>query len=227
MKKAWLFLADRFDACKPRERLGIFLATAAVMVAFFVFLAFDPAFSRYQAAQTRMQQDGIDIQAAHAEQLALLVASGQDPDAALRAQIAQLDAANTAARQRLLKADAQLVDARKMTDVLRDLMARRPGLEMVSVQTLPVEDLFGEPKKDDVRATLPDVNGVPMGLYRHSLEVTVRGDYAALVGYLKAVEALPWKVRLSGIDIQTQTYPVSTMKITVYTLSMERAWLSM
>lgn len=227
MKKAWLFLADRFDACQPRERVAIFLALAAVLVGGFVLFVFNPAYARYQAAHTALQAAQTQLTQINVERLALMEAANRDPDAATRSQIAALEKDNAAMRQRMLQANEELVGPEEMTGILRELMAMRGGLGMVSMKTLQPEDMFGEPKPNDSRASLPDVNGVPMSLYRHGLELTVSGNYAALVTYLRAVEQLPRKVHVQEVTIHTDAYPVAQMKISLYTLSMERAWLSM
>lgn len=227
MKKAWLYLADRFDACQPRERVAIFSASAALLVGGFVLFVFNPAYARYQAAHASMQAAQTQLAGIEKERLILLEAAGRDPDAATRSQIAAMEKDNAQLRQRMLQANEELVSAEEMTGILQALMATRGGLAMVSVKTQPPEDMFGDPKPNDSRASLPDVNGVPMSLYRHGLELTVSGNYAALVGYLRAVEQLPRKVHVQDVTVRTDAYPVAQMKISLYTLSMERTWLSM
>ncbi len=227
MKKAWLYLADRFNACQPRERVALFSALAALLVGGFVLFVFNPAYARYQAAKIAMQAAQAQLREVEAERLALLVAASQDPDAPKRSQIAAVEKDNAAMRQRMLQANEELVSAQEMTGILQQLMETRGGLAMVSMKTLQPEDMFGDPKANDSRASLPDVNGVPMSLYRHGLELTVSGTYAELVTYLRVVEGLPRKVHVQDVAIHTNAYPVAEMKISLYTLSLERTWLSM
>jgi len=111
------------------------------------------------------------------------------------------------------------VTPEKMTSVLRDLIAAQKGLELVSIQSGKIEDLLAPP----AAGSSPAERG--QSIFRHGIEVSVRGDYAALAAYMKLLESLPWKVHLADMVLTTEQYPRSTMKFTLYTLSLERAWL--
>lgn len=226
MKKAWLFLADRFNACQPRERVALFAALAAVLVGGFLLFVFNPAYARYQAAHASIRATQMGMRELEAQRLTLLVEAGQDPDAVARRQIAKLEEDNRQRRDQLLEVNEALVSAQDMTGILQQLLDTRK-VTLVAVKTLPPEDMFGQARSTDPQAGLPDANGVPMSLYKHGLEVTISGTYAALVDYLWAVERLPRKIRVQEVDLHTKAYPVAEMKLTVYTMSMERAWLSM
>jgi MSHA biogenesis protein MshJ len=103
-----------------------------------------------------------------------------------------------------------------MTAILRDLLAGQQGLELVSLRSTQAEDLM--------QGKASGTAGI--GIYRHGIEISVRGSYADLTRYMRQIEALPWKVLPGRLIIKTETYPQSTMTLTLYTLSLERAWLS-
>ena len=63
------------------------------------------------------------------------------------------------------------------------------------------------------------------GLYRHGVELVLEGSYADLLGYLRAVEALPQRVLWGGISLKVEQYPRATLTLRVFTLSRERHWL--
>jgi MSHA biogenesis protein MshJ len=63
-------------------------------------------------------------------------------------------------------------------------------------------------------------------LFRHGITISVRGDYQTLAAYLRKVESLPWKINLADMSLKAGAYPQSTMTLTLYTLSLERTWLS-
>lgn len=224
MKKAWLFLADRFDALKPRERLAVFLALAAVMVGLFFLLALNPAYARIQQAQRSLEQSEQALAAARAGELTLLQSASLDPDADARRLIAQTSEENEALRSKLASTQAQLASPEKMTVMLRDLIAAQQGVELLSLRTAAPEDLLSRAlETDKSQAARP---AAASSLYRHAIELNVRGDYQALAGYLRRVESLPWKIELADMTLKTGAYPLSTMTLTLYTLSLERTWLS-
>ena len=185
MKKSWLFLADRFDALKPRERLAVFLALAAVLVGLFFFLVFNPGYARYQQAQTSLRQSGQEMAVVHASELALLQGASLDPDAEARALIGQLDGENARLRSSLANAQAQLASPAQMTGMLRDLIAAQKDLELVSLRSAPAENLLAPMSGAD--KTLPGRVAGGSGLYRHGIELSVRGDYQTLASYLRKV----------------------------------------
>jgi len=230
MKKSWLFLADRFDAFKPRERVALFVALVAVAVGLFFVLVLNPAYARYQRAHNSLTQSAQAQAAIAAEELALVQGAGLDPDAEARRQIARITAENTAMQRNLASVQARLASPDKMTEMLRDLISAQRGLELVSVHTEPAEDLLAKATQAD--KSPPAVQSQPaqsasgQSLYRHGITIRVRGDYQTLASYLRQVESLPWKINLADMSLKTVQYPQANMTLTLYTLSLERTWLS-
>lgn len=220
MKKAWLFLADRFDALQPRERLSVFLGLTALLIGAFYLLAFNPVLLRQQAARNQLKQSEAAINTFSQQQITLSAAIDRDPDAEAIKLLTDIRAGNIAMHQQLTDAQAQLANPEKMTSVLRDLIAKQKGLELVSMRTLKVEDLLSSVASGP--ATVPNLRSV----FRHGIEITVRGDYASLAAYMQQIEKLDWKIYRDSLSLKTEGYPVSSMTLTLYTLSMERAWLS-
>ncbi|MBS1208982.1 MAG: hypothetical protein H6R19_1380 [Proteobacteria bacterium] len=226
MKKAWLFLADRFDALRPRERLVLFLALAAAAVGLFFILVLNPAYARYQRAHTSLQQSAQELTAVQAAELALVQSASHDPDTEARSQIATLTTENAAMQRSLSTEQAKLASPEKMTEMLNDLIRAQKGLELVSVHTEPAEDLLAKTTPAD---KTPSATAPPAGaqsLFRHGITISVRGDYQTLAAYLRKVESLPWKINLADMSLKAGAYPQSTMTLTLYTLSLERTWLS-
>lgn len=128
-------------------------------------------------------------------------------------------------RKDLASAQVRLVPPDKMAEILQGLIDSQKGLELVSLRSGKVEDLLqtGEKPKPEAEASVPVAN--EQSIYRHGLELTVRGDYAALAAYVRRVENQPGKIYPSDLSLKVERYPVSTLTLTLYTLSLERAWL--
>lgn len=62
-------------------------------------------------------------------------------------------------------------------------------------------------------------------VYRHGVELTLSGGYADLLAWLDAVENMPWKVLWGEVRLSTDQHPRLRMRLTLYTLSLERDWL--
>lgn len=65
------------------------------------------------------------------------------------------------------------------------------------------------------------------GLYRHGIKLQLEGSWSDLHAYLKAIEKLPKQVLWSRINLQVDKHPMVTMKLTLHTMSMERAWIAL
>lgn len=212
MKKHWLKLADQFDARSPRERFTVFIGLTALLLALAYLYGFEPALARQQKASLSLEES-TRKQALLAEQeIALIAAGSQSPDAAAIAQLQAIIKENNALRDAL--GTVRLATPEKTITVLRDLIAAQKGLELIKLRA-------GEPVAEPGSA-LPA--GVP-GIYRHAIEISVRGRYPDLLAYVRQIEALSWPMQSGRLHIQTDSYPQSTMTLTLYTLSLERAWL--
>ena len=64
-------------------------------------------------------------------------------------------------------------------------------------------------------------------LWRHGVELTVRGSYVDLLRYLDAVERLPVRVYFGRAVLDATQYPEVDLRLTVYTLGMDRSWLAL
>jgi MSHA biogenesis protein MshJ len=73
---------------------------------------------------------------------------------------------------------------------------------------------------------LPPGDGAP--LYRHGVEITVEGAYGDLMGYLASLETLPGpRLLWGGVKLKVEKHPTVQLSLTVYTLSLDRAWLEL
>ena len=62
--------------------------------------------------------------------------------------------------------------------------------------------------------------------FRHGVELTVKGSYLELLQFLTELERVPYRIFWGGLELTTGTYPTATLKIRVYTLSLDKAWMA-
>lgn len=216
MKAHWARLAERIDSATLRERVMLFGA-AALVIAFVVHtLLISPLHSRQQQLGAEIAQKEKALRIVQTELQRLARARGTDPDERNRAKVAQL-------REELVELDARIADQqRRFTDpqrmraVLEGMLERNPRLHLVDLRTLPVKEL-----------SIAQGQG-PRGahrVYRHGVEMTVAGRYLDIHAYLKSLEGAPSQLYWGGAEMTVSEYPVARLKVTVYTLSFNRAWL--
>jgi MSHA biogenesis protein MshJ len=64
-------------------------------------------------------------------------------------------------------------------------------------------------------------------LYRHGVEITVRGNYLDMIDYMTALESLPTQLFWGGAKLEVEDYPTSRLTLTMYTLSLDQKWLKL
>lgn len=229
MKAQWKQWAERIDARGLRERLLIFAMAALAVVMLVTALALDPLQARRKALLQQTAEQQARVAAAQSQIRTLVAAHSADPDAANRSRLAELDMRVAQADARLASLQKGMVSSGRMTEVLRDILSRNRGVKLVSLRTLPVTTLADEAAKPGATPA-PAKEGAPLdpkaAIYKHGVEVTVEGSYADLLAYVTELEAMQWQVFWGGAALSVQTYPVSRLTLTLYTMSLEKTWLS-
>lgn len=216
MKARFKRMVERLDAATLRERVLVFLAAAAVMVfaAHAAFIAPLRTQQQQLAVQSELQQKELRSLQVSLQKL-VAQGAGQDPDAANRARQAQLRAELSALNTRIAQEQRRFTQPERMRSVLEEMLERNRRLVLLDLRTLapvPIGSARGGP------------GGTP-GLYRHGIEFTVSGTYPELYDYLRSLEQLPTQLYWGRAELAVSEYPTSTLKLTVYTVSFDRAWL--
>ena len=229
MKQWWAKYAAKIDALTQRERMIVFIAALVVVVFIMDTVFMDPPAKRIQALTAQMQQQQGEMQKLQ-QQLEMLQRT--DPDAANRAQRDNLTQQVTAVNEVLNSMQQNLVPAQRMNALLQDMLNRNPRLQLIAMQTLPVTTVVEKKPaaKTDANAggaAPPPQDHVSSGddIFEHGVEITLQGSYADLHDYLLRLERLPSRMYWSRARLSTKDYPRLTLTITIYTLSLDKAWL--
>jgi MSHA biogenesis protein MshJ len=205
--------AERIDAATLRQRLLVFVAAAVVLL----FLANALLLQPQRAKQKRLAAETAQYQKSLAEvqtQFARLVSSeATGPDAALRKRQAALRAELGQLNSRIAGEEGRFTAPERMRAVLQEMLARNKRLALVDLRTLPVVPIA------------PSNGSGPAGMFRHGMEITVRGTYGELYDYLRMLEKLPSQLYWARAELVVTEHPLLTMKLTVHTISFDRAWL--
>ena len=228
----WHALLARIDALSRRERLMV-LAAALALVGFVgdTLLLAPQRAQRLQlerdAARERSALAAMDVQIAELKRKL-----AADPDEVPRLRLQQLSAELSELNAGFQRLERSLVPPEQMARLLEQVMQRTAGISVVRLQTLPPRSL-PERESDAAEASV-QTGGAPTAaapaqpaLWRHGVELTVRGSYADLLRYLDAVERLPVRVHFGRAVLDASQYPNVDLRLTVYTLGMDRAWLAL
>lgn len=220
----------RFDGLQRRERVMVMVAVLVCLAAIFNALLIDPLMARKKLLRSQMASESTQIQALQ-RQVQVIVQNGQlDPDASNKVRLAE-------SQSRLLSVDASLetlqkgfVTPEKMPHLLESLLKKNGQLKLVSLKTLPVTRLFeaasgSETGGDAGKQARSAAKDLPV--FRHGIELTVEGRYLDLLNYLVALEQLPWDMLWSKVALKAGGSGLSSLTLTVYTMSMDQAWLTL
>ena len=240
MKQRLKELTAKVDALTLRERGLLFAACAAVIVFIGHSLVLGPIYRTQAALQEQISQQQNVLEGLDGEITARVQAYQVDPDAPARAKLEQIKQETAKLSDALLAMEHGLVPPERMGPLVDTILRANGRLKLVSMRTLPVEPLSGPPGNAAAPGTpapAPAQNpapvaGAPAGkpadlLYRHGVEVTVRGNYLDMVDYMSALEAMPTRLFWGKAQLDAEEYPASRLTLTLYTLSLDRKWMKL
>jgi MSHA biogenesis protein MshJ len=210
-------LGDWFAAKNPRERLLLGVAAIAVLVTVSDMLLLRPAIERRATVESEVIGLREQLERARSQAAELEGALSVDPDADSRAAEATLRGELRRIDERLGARMSGLTDPAQMTRLLQSLLERDGELELLRLESLPAEPL-SESEEAEPRQDRPQV-------FRHPVEIELRGDYMSTLRYLRAVEGLPQRLFWDGLEYRVEEYPQAVIRLRLYSLSGQEAWL--
>ena len=225
-EQRWHALQTRYNAWSRRERLLVALAMVLGPALMINALWLEPQAVQRKALQTKIAGQEASINQMQAQVSALQAQLQQDPDAAKKAELAALAAERTKLDQQIRDFGAALVPPEEMNQLLERLLARQPGLRLVSLKTLAPQSVLGGASDGEKKAKDKSPERV-FDLYRHGVELKIEGSYRELQAYVAQLEKLDKRLLWGGLNYRVKDYPRAEMTLTVYTLSPERTWLAL
>jgi MSHA biogenesis protein MshJ len=248
-------LLARIDALSLRERLMV-LGAVLVLIGFIgdtLLLAPQRArlaIAHREAAGVRAEMAKLDGQL-----LELRGQMTRDPNEVQRMRLTQLTGELSTLNSEFARLERSLIAPAQMAPLLEQVLRRTSGVSVVQLQTLPAQalperDAAGDKAPEGAARAEPAAttattattttttttatatatgatdSGQP-ALYRHGVEITLRGSYRDLLQYVHNVERLPVRVYFGRAVLDATRYPDVDLKLTVYTLSLDKAWLSL
>lgn len=243
MKFSYRKLANRIDDMTLRERGLTFAAAVMTLVALPYTLIIDPALATQKRLLDQIKKDQSQINALGTEMSKLLEQQSEAPSAVNQEKLRTLDTRLAEIEQEINATRNQLVPADRISDLLRGFMAKTGRVTLVSLNAVsgtPAVETSAAPQQGAAASApaapaapnasagapatanaTPPVSDIP--LYRRGVELTVRGNYLDLVQFLADLEKLPWRMLWGKSDFEVVQYPVVTLKLMLYTLSSDRA----
>lgn len=220
----------QFEKKTLRERLLMLAAGAALL-----YFAID--FSVLSPQNKTMRQLSAKADAQHTEV--------QQIDRQIADLSARLAKANTSDRQAELdeliriiaEADALLSEddggALRLSALLDSMLRTTPGLQLMSLKTLPVTPLLprgpqaadGTPLKPAPPMTGTNASPAaapPVKVHQHGVEIVVKGNFLALLPYMEKLRRYPKRLFWTSASLDVQKHPDSVLHLTITTLAAQK-----
>lgn len=223
------------DGLTLRERVTVFAALAAVLLFLCYEIFVTPEYEKSKRLSADIAQRQAESKSMQDQITRMLQARQDDPDresrerlALMKTRLAEIDA-KIAVQERKFTAPAQ------MRKVVEELLTQSKGVRLVDLKTIPYTSIAeargagvapaGAANPAAGRAPKPRAAAERL-IFRHGVEITVAGSYLDLLGYLSGLERLPTQVYWGALNVTATQYPVATMKVTIYTLSLDPTWMN-
>lgn len=228
----WQQYSEKFQQLTAREQYIILIAGLflSVYLIFVLFIEADLAdIKRNKGTVSSLSADNKAAQ----ESIKLFEqALSSDPDAAVKKQITQQKEKLAQIDEQLLALTSDLINPIQMRQALVELLALEPNVSLVSFEAMSPKALFvpqtaeekaqqAEQKADKVAVTAQQ----EIGLYRHGIQLTLKGKYQSLQTYLARLEKLKWKFFWQNFEFKVVEYPNNELSVTLYSLSTKRDFI--
>lgn len=205
--------AERIDNATLRERALLFAGAVLVLVFIANALLMKPLRDTQRRLSGEIAQRQTELRTLQAELQRMARARDGDPDARNRERLVALRAEAAALAAQVAKEQRRFTTPQRMREVLEEMLERNKRLQLVDLKTLPVTDLSATQGQAGRR------------IFRHGVELTLSGGYLDLHAYLRSLETLSTQLYWGKAEMSVTAYPTAKLKLTVYTVSFDQAWL--
>mgnify|MGYP003634714523 FL=1 len=215
---------DYLEALSIRERFLIGATAVGLIVTILQFFLVDPMFERQQ--QLAVQLKAINTSIERQTQQLEFEAPMQSRQKLLLAEIKNLEHQVIEKNESLNDYAATLVPADKMPALLQALLDRE-SVDLVSLVNLPPVALIEMPSGAEAteRIAAEEKETSNFQLYRHGIQLELRGDFHTLRQYLVAIELQSWKLIWQSVRFRAEKNGSNVMELHLQTLSTDSAWL--
>lgn len=246
--ETWKKINTRFAGLSLREKGIVLFGILASMFMLSDTFFFDPVRIQQKRAAQEEVNNLSQIAQLQPQLLEIARARALDPDAQNLKRAAEIRSRGAELEQKIRQQSAQLIEPHRMSDVLKRLLADRPGVSLVGMKTLPQQTINLGSGGDESAAGAQVATGAgaqaapaqvtrPLAvrtpeaaapqplLYRNGMQLVLRGNFLELLAYLRDVEKLPVQIYWDKLELSVVEFPVSQLTLVVNTIGLDQAWL--
>lgn len=223
MQKQWFVLSEKFSKLTSREQYIILLSGVIIFFLLFNSLVFDNNQTKTDRvnrslSQLKSKSSKLTLELAKAQ-----VQVAKNPNDELQQSIDLYQKKLESMDTQLYSLTNELISPQEMRKALQNLL-NITNVEIVSFESLPAEALLAQSASSASKDKAQE-NKEQIDLYRHSIRITLEGDFFQLRDYLKNVESMPWSFYWHEFDYSVNEYPKAQLNIEMYSLSTKKEFI--
>lgn len=223
MKKQWFVFSEKFSKLSVREQYIILLAGVIIFCLLFNAFVFESAQNKSKRvsnsiAQLKSQNSKLTLESAKAQ-----VKLANDPNKELDKKIEQYRSKLGDIDNELRSLTDELISPSRMRKALQDMLQLSPGVKLISFNAMAPEPLIKDELSTEKDSS--ESSSKAIDLYRHTIQISLQGNYFQLRDYLKNVEQLSWSFYWHEFDYNVDDYPSATLNIEMYSLSTTKEFI--
>lgn len=223
MQKQWFVLSEKFSKLTSREQYIILLSGVIIFFLLFNSLVFDNNQTKTDRvnrslSQLKSKSSKLTLELAKAQ-----VQVAKNPNDELQQSIDLYQKKLKSMDTQLYSLTNELISPQEMRKALQNLL-NITNVEIVSFESLPAEALLAQSASSTSKDKAQE-NKEQIDLYRHSIRITLEGDFFQLRDYLKNVESMPWSFYWHEFDYSVNEYPKAQLNIEMYSLSTKKEFI--
>ncbi len=212
------------DRQPVRQRLLLLVAVVAVFLTLWDAVLMRSSRMREEQAESDTALLEKQVKALELQAEATLKKLAADPNLERRKRKAELERQLADLDSGFNERTADLIPPSEMVRVLKELLGRASGLQLVRLESVPASALLA-PDEESGSEGKVDLGSGPVRLFRHGLVLEMSGDYLSVLRYVQAIEQLPWKFFWESMTYQVQQWPVGRITLKLLSLSSEEGWI--
>ncbi len=227
----WHKLKKWIESREPRERIVLLAASAAILVAVWLNLVYDPQQLEMQTLLAQEVSLSSQIAQDRARFAELESRIGQDPNAFARERVRELQQLTREVDEELNRLYGRLILPREMSLLLTRILQQETQLRLLSLENLQPEVMLTA-EVDAVPlvgVTNPAVVGSraqgQVQVFKHGLRMRFEGSFLETIKYLQSLERNESSFFWDGLSFSLTEHPGGTITLEIFTLSTQREYI--
>ena len=208
-------LQNKYKVLSIREKVLALISAIILVVFTSVNFIISPMFDEFLALEKTEKSSLTLINNLNNEIKALEKKLADDPVAAIERELKNLNTQHQQKIEALDKFKLALVSSDEMASLVEEVVDENKKLSLMSLESKIPEVLLSQ-LIDGQEQVL---------LYKHAIDIKLKGQYFALLAFMKKIEQKEHSISWSDIDYRVDKYPNAIMSFEIYTISTDKEFI--